>query len=101
MTERVSRRDVIKSLGVVGAGALLGMRFPGDESIPLGTARVAGHTVELAVTPVSDRTVRVTVAPLANGGLHPMPDDGSLVEHLTASSPARITELSGPKRVRA
>src|SRR5690348_7428228 len=101
MTDRVSRRDVLKSLGVVGAGTLLGMRFPGEQPIPLGTARIAGNDVEITVTPVSARTVRITIAPLADGRTKPTPEDGSLVEHLTSSPPTRITELSKPRRVRA
>ncbi|HEX6964658.1 MAG TPA: TIM-barrel domain-containing protein [Gemmatimonadaceae bacterium] len=101
MADRISRRDVIKSMGVVGAGTLLGMRFPSDESISLGTARVAGRAADITVTPVSARTVRVTITPLAIGRPAPIVDDGSLVEHLPASPAARITELTAPKRVRA
>ena len=101
MTDRMSRRDILKSLGCAGAGALLGMRSIPDEPHAPGAIRIGGRTAEIAITPVSTHTVRVSIAPIENGRPEPIVDDGSLVEHLATGSPTRFTTLTHATHVKA
>src|SRR5262245_9328433 len=61
MTHRIPRRDALKTIGAAGAGLALGggiLRGQATDII------VAGQPVEIAVSSVSQMTVRVTVRPL-------------------------------------
>ncbi len=78
MTSNTTRREMMRQAGAAGVGALL----PGH----VGTGakdelRIAGSAVELSVSPVSERTVRVTLRPIAQDGrVKAVPYEGALVK---------------------
>jgi len=88
----------LKCFGSAGAGTLLNSPL-----IPRGqdaAIRVAGRTVELAITPVSAQTVRLTVAPIENGKPQPIPPDGSLAPKSWPAPVARLRALPRERSVR-
>ena len=60
----ISRRTVLKGLGASGAS-----RSSVQPPMPARMRRssIAGRPVELAVTPIGDRIIRVSVVPLEDG----------------------------------
>jgi alpha-glucosidase/alpha-D-xyloside xylohydrolase len=71
----MTRRDALKQLGTAGTGLALGgrvLRGQGSDFI------VAGQPVEIAVSPVSDLTVRLTVQAVSGGSATSL-SDGALV----------------------
>jgi alpha-glucosidase/alpha-D-xyloside xylohydrolase len=97
MTKFVSRRDVLKGLGSAGAGVIVGGHTLLAQD---ATIRVAGRPVEIAVSPVSAQTVRVSVVPIENGRPQPIPDDGSLVQQTWRPPSVRLTTLPRARSVR-
>jgi alpha-glucosidase/alpha-D-xyloside xylohydrolase len=99
MTDPVSRRDALKQLGILGTGLALGGRLRRPADAPLV---VAGRPVELSVTSLAPRTVRITLRPIAGGAVTPVPATGELTGHAAAVAPlgrGRTTASVG--RVRA
>jgi alpha-glucosidase len=94
----ISRREILKAAGLAAAAELVRVPEADAQGAAIG---VAGHPVEIAITPASARTVRITVAPLDNGRAQPIPDDGSLVERTWSEPSARIQTLAAPRTVRA
>ncbi len=84
----ISRRTVLKGLGASGAIPLLGATADAGADAPL---RVAGRPVEVAVTPIDLRIIRVSVIPLEDGRPRPIPDDGSLVRQDWGPPLVRLT----------
>ena len=74
MTDRISRRDALKTLGSAGVAAIV--RVPTPE----------GPGIEIAVAPSGQHSVRVTVSPLGRGLTVPVPLDGALVQPAKASA---------------
>jgi len=97
MTKLVSRREVLKDVGSAGVGLLLGVHIISAQESAI---RVAGQPVEIAISPVSANTVRLSVVALENGKPKPIPYDGSLVQHEWSRAAARVTTLSSPRTVR-
>src|SRR5688572_25670566 len=100
--DRPSRRDVLKALGATAAGAAASALFP--SRILRGQAAdivVAGRPVELAVSSLSAATVRLTVRPIADGAVAPVPVTGALVADEPASTVRRTRDAAGLARVRA
>jgi alpha-glucosidase (family GH31 glycosyl hydrolase) len=75
---RFNRREFL------AAGAVL----TGRAAVP--PIRVAGREVEIRIAPVSQNTVRLTVAPVEDGRVAPVPSDGSLVQAIFSAPVARI-----------
>jgi alpha-glucosidase/alpha-D-xyloside xylohydrolase len=98
MTKSISRRDALKNLGSAGAGALL--NSPQALLEQNAAIRVAGRSVEIAVTSVSAQTARLSVAPIENGKPQPIPQDGSLVAQTWPKPVARLTTLARERSVR-
>jgi alpha-glucosidase/alpha-D-xyloside xylohydrolase len=99
MTESVSRRAALKHLGVVGAGLMLGGRLRHRHDAPLV---VAGRPVEIAVSSLGPRTVRITLRPIADGAPVPVPTTGELTDTATSVPPLRTArQTAGVGRVRA
>ena len=69
----LTRRDVIQRLAGAGAGLALGDVMVRGQSVPI---EVAGKSVEIIVSSISDSTVRITALPVGAGV---MPADDSLV----------------------
>ncbi len=78
----MNRRQLFQQTAAAGAGLLAGAA----ES-PL---RVAGEEVEIQIAPVTPWTFRLTVFPIRNGRLAPVPDDGALVESSWGEPVARL-----------
>src|ERR1019366_8825036 len=72
----LSRRRMVRSLGVAGAAFLTRSATHGADA----GLQVAGKPVEIQLTSVSPHTLRLTVHPIRNGTLIDIADDGTLVE---------------------
>jgi alpha-glucosidase/alpha-D-xyloside xylohydrolase len=97
-TRRVTRRDALKHLGAAGAGLVVSggvIRGQGADIV------IGGTPVEIAITSVSARTVRVTVRPLANHTAAGVPPTGALVRDEFGAALARSRSLTGLARVAA
>ncbi len=81
MNRKLTRRDAV--------GALLGGAASSRLAAQGGEIRVAGLPVEIVVAPVSAETVRISLQPIDNGRLRPIPDDGSLVQPAWGEPAAR------------
>jgi alpha-glucosidase/alpha-D-xyloside xylohydrolase len=85
------------SFGSAGAAVLIGPApVPGQNT----EIRIGEQPVEIAVTPVSPVTVRISVVPLVTGMPKPIQNDGSLVRQSWARPGARFRSLPGPQSVR-
>ncbi len=88
-------------MGAAGAGALLltkpGWRGSGVSAVAaqMPGLKVAGLAAELAISPVSARTLRVSLLPLnSQEQAQPIPDDGVLVASQGVEAPIRIRSVS-------
>ncbi len=95
---KTSRRDALKHLGAASAGWLLAPSVIRGRSVDL---MVAGQPVEIAVSSVSDITVRITVRPLQASGAIAVPDTGALVQDEFGAPIARGREAAALARLRA
>src|SRR5262249_5736046 len=95
MSDLVSRRRLLKTLGCASAGALIGSRAARPDQV-----LITKRPVEIQVTQVSKLTVRVSLAPLENGSATPIPNDGSLVENKRPLPTTRLTNLASMQTVR-
>jgi alpha-glucosidase len=76
MTERITRRDAVKQLGAAVTGvALSGSVLRGATADIV----IAGQPVEIVVSSVSAKTVRVTIRAIGAGRTVPVPVTGALV----------------------
>ncbi|MBS1808377.1 MAG: glycoside hydrolase, partial [Acidobacteria bacterium] len=96
MTKSISRRDALQRFTAAGAGALLATPLIAQET----SLRVTGRAVELALTPISTQTIRLTIAPLENGKAQPVPMDGSLTLSNSLKPTTRLTTLARERSVR-
>ena len=97
MNKPFTRREALKSVATAGAGAILA---PGLALSQEGSIQVAGRPVEIAVTPATAQTVRITVQPLENAQPQPGPSDGVLVKEDWGQPAARLRTLNGPRTVK-
>jgi alpha-glucosidase len=81
-----TRRDVLKQLGVAGAGLALTPIVIRGQGTPLSAG---GVPVEIAISSLSSSTVRITVQPIADGQVAAIPDDGVLVQNEWGKALAR------------
>jgi alpha-glucosidase (family GH31 glycosyl hydrolase) len=96
MSEQLTRRDVLKQIGVAGAGALIAPAIIRGQSTPI---RIAGMPVEIAVASVSPTTVRITAAAIA--GAAGVPEDGALVRAAETKPIGRVRDGGGFKPIKA
>src|SRR5260370_25414936 len=89
MTNPISRRELL--LSAAGACALAQ-----EGPIHLGTRQV-----EITLTPVTRDTVRITVQPIENGNVVPVPVTGALVEKGWAQPVARVRALTPPRTLKS
>jgi hypothetical protein len=80
-----NRREVLKSIAT--AGALLGNE-------------IAGRPIELAITAATSQTVRITIQPIANDELLPIPRDGALVQAEWGTPALRWRPIAGTRHVK-
>ncbi len=93
---RLSRRDLLKQVGTVGAAAVAGAGRVAGQAGPLA---VGGVPVEIAASSVSARTVRVVVTARPGSSVPLAPDDGSLVERAWPEPGLRVVDAGGPRRL--
>jgi alpha-glucosidase/alpha-D-xyloside xylohydrolase len=89
----LSRRRMVRSLGVAGAAFLTRSATYGADA----GLQVAGKPVEIQLTSVSPVTFRLTVQPVQGGKLVDIADDGTLVRTAFGAPAARFR---GPARAR-
>ena len=87
-----TRRD---ALGALVGGAAARLAAEG------GGIQVAGRPVEIAITPISPQTVRISIQPLENGRTVPVPSNGCLARETWGDAAARVRNLSGGHTVLA
>src|SRR5215813_8413422 len=97
MSQNLSRRDALKSIGSASVVALLDAQSLAAQEAAI---RIAGQPVEIAVSSVSAVTVRLSVTPIVDGQPQPLPHDGSLTQRTWAPPAARITSLTRARDVR-
>jgi alpha-glucosidase (family GH31 glycosyl hydrolase) len=96
MAMTISRRTALQSIAVAGAAPLLGAGASEAESRDV---RVAGRPVEMSLSPVGVRIVRVSLAPIDAGHAQSILDVGALVERQWESPVLRLTKLDEPRSV--
>jgi hypothetical protein len=102
--DSIPRRQALKTLGVAGAGALIGVGQVDAAETPIV---VTGTPVLVVIEPVSRQTVRISLIPAGSAGAGAnaatsIPLDGSLVKPSWSKPAARITTLSATEeRVRS
>jgi alpha-glucosidase len=87
---------VLKKLAA-GSGALAGRGLAFSQGTPI---HIAGRPVEIALTPVSPRTVRITITPIENGQAQPVHIDGALVKEEWGRPTSRLRTLASPTSVK-
>jgi alpha-glucosidase/alpha-D-xyloside xylohydrolase len=80
-----------------GGGALVGRGLAFAEETPI---QIAGRSVEITLIPVSPQTVRVTIQPIENGQVQPVPIDGALVKENWGKPAARFRTLANSRSVK-
>jgi alpha-glucosidase len=98
MKDRFSRREAIK--GAMSAGAL-GFIEPALGKRAEDPITLASGQVELSITSVSARTVRVTVQRVKDGRAVALSSDGALAREDWGSPVARLRALAGMRTTRA
>lgn len=94
----LSRRDALKHLGTIGAGALFAPYVIGRANEII----VAGKPVQISVWARTEYTIEISVAPLENGQPARAPDTGALINNL--ARPGTVTsarEVENAARMRA
>ncbi len=95
----LSRREVLKRLGVIGAGVALDPRG----LLPAGANDIviAGKPVEVAIASLSPETARITIAPIVDGAVQPLPITGELVQEMLGEPRIRSRSAAQLRRVTA
>jgi len=75
MPDALNRRDVLKGLGALGAGAMFPAAVLRGQDVPIV---VAGRAVEIVIASVSATTVRIGLLPIEAGRPSPVPPNGGL-----------------------
>ena len=86
MNKKLSRRKALKGIGSTGIAALLKTQALTAQNAAI---RVAGQPVEISVTPISPHTARISLVPIVNNQVQPIPTDGSLVQQKWSPPAAR------------
>src|SRR5215831_5261498 len=97
MPDSVSRREALKTLGVVGAGLAIGgrrIRATAKEIV------VAGQSVEIEVASLSATTARITLRPVHSGAADALPVTGELVNEKLGRQIAHSRTQEALSRVR-
>ncbi|HKI17603.1 MAG TPA: hypothetical protein VKA15_06970, partial [Isosphaeraceae bacterium] len=90
----VSRRGALRGFATSGTAALFGVRV--DSAIE-PSLQVAGRPIELALTPIGSRIVRISILPLDAGRAGPIPSDGALVNENWGAPVARLSSVSAAR----
>jgi alpha-glucosidase (family GH31 glycosyl hydrolase) len=98
MKHRFSRRDAVKA--VVAAGALAALDSVSG-AVPESPLRLGSTPIEINASPVSPRTVRITIQPIRDGKTQPLEVDGALVNHDWHRASTPIRSLQAPRTLRS
>jgi alpha-glucosidase (family GH31 glycosyl hydrolase) len=104
--EPLSRRQALKRLGAIGAGAALAPHILPDHGAHVIRGQdtdliIAGAKAEITVTSLSATTVRLTVQPLGAAGPAPVAQTGALAAEAPGTLARRSRSPSGLMGVRA
>ena len=91
----MTRREALKGAAI--AGALLTPRIGLSRE---ATLQIGGRPVEIALTPASLHTVRITAQAIESGRLQAIPSDGALVKEDWGQPAIRVRALSAPRTVK-
>ena len=97
MRDPLTRREALKGVVSISAGAFLGQRIGLAQEKPI---LIAGRPVEITLTPVSATNVRISAVPIENNEAQPIPPSGSLVQGTWGKPAARLRTLSGDRNIR-
>src|SRR5215469_2635998 len=98
MNEKLNRRDALKAVVAAGTMAIV----EGAAAQAPEQALLAGSKpVEVGLTQVSPRTVRITILPVVNGSPEPFVPDGALVEQEWSPALASIRSLPAARTIRS
>jgi alpha-glucosidase (family GH31 glycosyl hydrolase) len=89
MSKAITRRAILRKLAA-GSGTLVGQGLVFSQETPIQTA---GRPVEIALTPVSPQTVRITIHAIENGHAQTVASDGALVKENWGKPAARLRTL--------
>lgn len=96
MLKPITRRGILKRV-TTASGVLVGGGLAFSKETPI---QIAGRPVEVALTEVSSKTVRITIAPIENGEPQPVPIDGALVDQDWGRPIARLRMLANSRSVK-
>src|SRR5678816_4069076 len=99
MSKPISRRDTLKRLSSAGAGVLSCSNL--IKAAPDSPIQIAGRDVEISVTSVGPKMVRISVVPLENGKLQPIPQEGTLLGQEWPKPVARVASLGADQAIRS
>lgn len=97
MMKPSNRREALKSIATAGAGALLGGEGSFAQEAPV---QIAGRPIEITITATSLQTVRITIQPIENGQLLPVPRDGALVRADWGAPALRWRPIAGTRHIK-
>ncbi len=97
MTRPSNRREALRSIATAGMGALLGGKAAPAQSTPV---RIVGRPVEITLTAVTPRTVRITIQPIENDRALAVPRDGALVKEDWGVPALRWRPIAGTRHVK-
>jgi alpha-glucosidase (family GH31 glycosyl hydrolase) len=98
MKHSITRRDALKGMASSGTLALI---KPASAMLPESKLVVASSHVEVTVTSISARTVRITVQAVKEGRATPLPWDGALVRDDWGQPIARMRTLGGNRTLKS
>jgi alpha-glucosidase/alpha-D-xyloside xylohydrolase len=103
MSSPLSRREALKRIGVAGASVGIPTVTRAAHGIADAPAEIviAGHRVEITVASLSAVTARITIFPLVDGRVEPVPYTGALATDNPGSVHVRARRPSQFARVRA
>ncbi len=95
--EKRSRRDILK----YAAAACTGLFLPEAGTLDAKTGVLSGSAkeIEINVTPVSARTVRLSILPVRNGQRSPIPWNGTLIQKSWGPLAAKFKGDFKPERI--
>lgn len=88
---------MLKNVASAASSTLLVRGVALSEETPI---QIAARPVEIALTPVSPETVRITIQPIENGQAQPVPIDGAIVKEDWGQPVARLRTLGNPRTVK-
>ena len=92
MNDSFTRRDALR--GMVSTGTLPLIK-PASALVQEPALAASSDQVEIPLTPISPRTVRITAQLVRDGQAVPLPSDGALLDGQWGTPIARLRALSG------